>query len=301
MRISKIFFGAFASVILSCAGSRTVPEYLMETSCGERSLLWKASKNGVPDLWLLGSVHLADSSFYPFPSVIDSALEASTLVAAELDIQQDSTAARTALAMAAKGKLPAGVRLGEVLPESLNVRVDSLTRAWNIPREIFETFRPWMVAVSLSAVAIERSGLSADYGIDQEILLRAEDLGKKIFSIETPESQIDVFAGESDSLGIEYLASTLDEISEADSLVRGIATAWKCGNVPRLRALLDSDSDVYEEGLYVRRNVRMAAVADSLAQAHERAFIVIGAAHLVGSGENVLVLLEKMGYQIERR
>lgn len=301
MRISKIFFGAFACVILSCAGSRTVPEYLTETSCGERSLLWKASKNGVPDFWLLGSVHLADSSFYPFVPVVDSALEASTLVAAELDIQQDSTAARTALAMAAKGKLPAGVRLGEVLPESLNVRVDSLTRAWNIPREIFELFRPWMVAVSLSAVAIERSGLSADYGIDQEILLRAEDLGKKIFSIETPESQIDVFAGESDSLGIEYLASTLDEISEADSLVRGIATAWKCGNVPRLRALLDSDSDAYEEGLYVRRNVRMAAVADSLAQAHERAFIVIGAAHLVGSGENVLVLLEKMGYQIERR
>lgn len=280
-----------------------MPGYLADTACGEKNLFWKASKNGAPDIWLLGSIHLADSSFYPLASVIDSALEASTLVAAELEIQQDSTAARAAAAMAAKGKLPDGVQLKDVIPESLSVRIDSLTLAWDIPGEILATFRPWMVALSLSAVAIERSGLSGEFGIDREILLRAEDLQKKIFSIETPEDQIDVFAENEDSLGVGYLESTLAEISHADSLVRGIAAAWKCGNSLRMRELLakDNSDDAYEEDLYVRRNARMAASVDSLSQAGERAFVVIGAAHLVGDGENVLVLLEKMGYRIERR
>lgn len=254
-------------------------------------------------MWLLGSIHLADSSFYPFAPVIDSAFDASTLVAAELDINKSETVQKTGMLMAEKGALPAGTFLKDVLPDSLLNRVDSLLAAWKIPKEIMAPFRPWMVALSLSALAIERSGLSGDFGIDQEILARAEDLGKKIFALETPEEQIGIFSNAEDSLGIEYLQSTLNEILEADSFVRDMATAWKTGDVEKMRRLLDSDSSesAYEEELYVKRNLRMAESIDSLATAGEKAFIVVGCAHLVGSGDNVLRLLEKKGYRIRQR
>ena len=254
-------------------------------------------------MWLLGSIHLADSSFYPLPAILDSALDASTLVAAELDINKSETVQKTGMLMAEKGALPAGTFLKDVLPDSLLNRVDSLLAAWKIPKEIMAPFRPWMVALSLSALAIERSGLSGDFGIDQEILARAEDLGKKIFALETPEEQIGIFSNAEDSLGIEYLQSTLNEILEADSFVRDMATAWKTGDVEKMRRLLDSDSSesAYEEELYVKRNVRMAESIDSLATAGEKPFIVVGAAHLVGSGDNVLRLLEKKGYRIRQR
>ena len=269
----------------------------------ERHFLWMAEKSGQRTVWLLGSIHLADSSFYPLPAILDSALDASTLVAAELDINKSETVQKTGMLMAEKGALPAGTFLKDVLPDSLLNRVDSLLAAWKIPKEIMAPFRPWMVALSLSALAIERSGLSGDFGIDQEILARAEDLGKKIFALETPEEQIGIFSNAEDSLGIEYLQSTLNEILKADSFVRDMATAWKTGDVEKMRRLLDSDSSesAYEEELYVKRNVRMANAIDSLAALGEEPFIVVGCAHLVGSGDNVLRLLEKKGYRIRQR
>ena len=297
--------GFFCAQCVGCAGNRSEEsaEPLKSPVYGEKHLLWKAEKSGAPAVWLLGSIHLADSSFYPLPAILDSALDASTLVAAELDINKSETVQKTGMLMAEKGALPAGTFLKDVLPDSLLNRVDSLLAAWKIPKEIMAPFRPWMVALSLSALAIERSGLSGDFGIDQEILARAEDLGKKIFALETPEEQIGIFSNAEDSLGIEYLQSTLNEILEADSFVRDMATAWKTGDVEKMRRLLDSDSSesAYEEELYVKRNVRMAESIDSLATAGEKAFIVVGAAHLVGSGDNVLRLLEKKGYRIRQR
>lgn len=297
--------GFFCAQCVGCAGNRSEEsaEPLKSPVCGEKHLLWKAEKSGAPAVWLLGSIHLADSSFYPLPAILDSALDASTLVAAELDINKSETVQKTGMLMAEKGALPAGTFLKDVLPDSLLNRVDSLLAAWKIPKEIMAPFRPWMVALSLSALAIERSGLSGDFGIDQEILARAEDLGKKIFALETPEEQIGIFSNAEDSLGIEYLQSTLNEILEADSFVRDMATAWKTGDVEKMRRLLDSDSSesAYEEELYVKRNVRMAESIDSLATAGEKAFIVVGCAHLVGSGDNVLRLLEKKGYRIRQR
>ena len=297
--------GFFCAQCVGCAGNRSEEsaEPLKSPVYGEKHLLWKAEKSGAPAVWLLGSIHLADSSFYPLPAILDSALDASTLVAAELDINKSETVQKTGMLMAEKGALPAGTFLKDVLPDSLLNRVDSLLAAWKIPKEIMAPFRPWMVALSLSALAIERSGLSGDFGIDQEILARAEDLGKKIFALETPEEQIGIFSNAEDSLGIEYLQSTLNEILEADSFVRDMATAWKTGDVEKMRRLLDSDSSesAYEEALYTKRNLRMAESIDSLATAGEKAFIVVGAAHLVGSGDNVLRLLEKKGYRIRQR
>ena len=297
--------GFFCAQCVGCAGNRSEEsaEPLKSPVYGEKHLLWKAEKSGAPAVWLLGSIHLADSSFYPLPAILDSALDASTLVAAELDINKSETVQKTGMLMAEKGALPAGTFLKDVLPDSLLNRVDSLLAAWKIPKEIMAPFRLWMVALSLSALAIERSGLSGDFGIDQEILARAEDLGKKIFALETPEEQIGIFSNAEDSLGIEYLQSTLNEILEADSFVRDMATAWKTGDVEKMRRLLDSDSSesAYEEELYVKRNVRMANAIDSLAALGEEPFIVVGCAHLVGSGDNVLRLLEKKGYRIRQR
>lgn len=288
----------------ACAGSgkhEAFSSYLQGSPCGERHLLWKASKEKQPDIWLFGSIHVADSSFYPFAPVVDSALDASSLVAAELDIHADSTLALTERLVREKGTLPENVRLRDVLPDSLNRQIDSLARSWEFSANLLESFRPWLVVFSLSAMAFERMGLSGEFGIDREILLRAEDQGKEIFALETPDSQIGIFADTGDSLGVEYLENTLREIQMADSMLAGVMNAWKCGDAQGIRKYVDSDAsgDALEEEIGTKRNIRMAKSADSLSAAGQKVFLVVGSAHLVGSGANILNLLEEKGYRIE--
>lgn len=293
-----------ALALWHCAGTALNGEAdgLRTLACGEGHFLWKAEKSGAEAVWLLGSIHLADSSFYPLAPVIDSAFEASTVLAAELDLNEEGTVKKTASLMASEGVLPEGLGLEEVLPEAVFRRLDSASAALGVPVEIFGRFRPWMVALSLSALAVERAGLSGEFGIDVELLARARDLGMKIFPIETPEEQVDIFADGDDSLGVEYLERTLDELSLADSLIPAFAAAWKCGDVRAFRELLGEESSegVYGERMYADRNAKMARSADSLARSGERVFVVVGAAHLVLQGESVLDRLSALGYRVSR-
>lgn len=297
-------FGLSLCALFACAHTGRTdaePSYLATRSCGERHLLWKAEKDGLPEIWLLGSIHLADSSFYPLSEMVDSALDRASLVAAELDIRAESTVAQTETLVRERGMLPENVRLRQVLPDSLYRQIDSLARAWNFPVALLENFRPWMVAFSLSALAFERMGLSDEYGIDREILFRAEDRGMEIFALETPQGQIGIFSDAGDSSGVSYLKNTLDEIRSADSVISAIQKAWKCGDASALRKILSAEpsEDALEEKLYTERNVQMAKSLDSLSLAGKSVFAVVGSAHLVGAGENVLSLLEKKGYRIE--
>lgn len=289
--------------LVACAGTRleTDEAYFKDAACGEKLFLWKAEKEDRV-IWLLGSIHLADSSFYPLPSIIDSAFEESTVLAAELDINKEETKEDAQTLFIKKGMMPMGTSLSSVLPPELFSAVDSVARTFGIPMQTLENFRPWMVALSLSAVAMERSGLSGSFGIDLEMLAWAEDRKKKIYPIETPQEQVDVFAGDGDSLGVEYLKRTLDEIASADSLIPAIANAWKCGDVGKLRTLLDegNSEDVYEKKIYTDRNEKMAHSVDSLSVAGEKVFVVVGAAHLVRRNDNVLHRLENLGYRISR-
>ncbi len=100
---------------------------------------------------------------------------------------------------------------------------------------------------------------------------------------------------------MEYLENTLWEIQMADSMLAGVTKAWKCGDVPGLRKFLDADvsDDALEEEIGAKRNVRMAQSVDSLSAAGQKVFLVVGSAHLVGAGVNILNLLEGKGYRIE--
>ncbi|MCK9181716.1 MAG: TraB/GumN family protein [Fibrobacteraceae bacterium] len=297
MKIKFLLLAAFL-VFVSCAGVQIEKDY----PCGEKHFFWKAEKRGQQPIWLLGSIHLADSSFYPLPDVIENAFEWADVVVAELDVNAESTDMETADLVLKEGKLPSGKSLENVVPKVTYLLLDSLANVWNVPMGAFTTFRPWMVAMQISAIAVERSGFSSEWGIDAELLARASDEKKKIFPLETPAEQIHIFSKSEDSLGIEYLKNTLDEVVAADSFVHEMGSAWKCGNLKTMRALLASDSSEapFEDAIYTKRNSRMANSIDSLALAGNKIFVVIGAAHLLGEGDNVVRLLAKRGYKIER-
>lgn len=279
-----------------------------------RHFLWKVSDND-SHVWILGSIHFADSSFYPLSPYINAAFDESEELAVEINIADDSVAASVTANSLEKGLLPQGRRLNEVLPVALWNSLDSLCTVWNFPSTALMNMRPWLAAMTLSSIAIQRSGIDPAYGIDAVLLDSAALRGMPIVGLETAEEQVGALAdtSEGDTLGIYYLENTLKEISNLDSMVSQMSRAWKTGDdslmVQVLRSeksnpeatardsLMEAESD---RRVYKERNEKMAVGIAQFLTENRKVFVVVGTAHLVLDQDNVIELLRRRGLKVER-
>lgn len=296
--------------LVSCAGNKNASCDLEASTV--KHFLWKVSDED-SFVWILGSVHFADSTFYPLDSVIETAFVRAEELAVEINISDDSVSSEISMQSMKQGMLPEGMYLQDVLPFEVWTKFDSICTSWKIPSSVFRFFKPWLAATSLSAVAIERMGINPALGVDAVLLDRASMEGKVIVGLETADEQVNAVAdtSDSDSAGIYYLKSTLREISELDSMVAKIILAWKTGDENLLRRVMNDEDENrnsseeeimnrLEEKVYTNRNVKMANSIAQFLTENRNVFVVIGAAHLALEKCNVIDLLRTRGFKIER-
>ncbi len=319
---SKVSFVLFIGSALFLSACSNVPE---QNFGDGKTFLWKvADKNS--HVWILGSIHYADSSFYPLPRVIENAFSRSAALAVEMNINDEQTIEENEKEIEKKAYLPKGQTLKSVLPDSVWNVFDSVCQSFHLSPALFQTYRPWMAATALSAVAIMKSGLNPEAGIDVHFLDKATELGKEIIALETPAEQISALTETSnknaddsitsdDSLsiqeGIYYLHQTLIEIQMLDSMIMGVAHAWKTGNIQDLQKQLrlenvseETEKNLFETNmekrLFTDRNKKMFSQIENFLKDDREVFIVIGAAHLIYGKESVLSLLRAHGFSLER-
>lgn len=302
-----------AFCLVACSGTKNAREMgVVGDSLEQKHFLWKVSDEN-SSVWVLGSLHLADSTLYPLAPVIDSAFTHADELAVELNMNDDEVVKEVGDQSARRGELAEGT-LRDLLPENMWNFIDSLCTSWNISATMFEKMRPWYVATTLSSYAFMQTGLSADYGVDYVLMDRAAMEGKAIVSLETAEEQINALADttESDSAGIYYLKTTLREISELDSMVVNLLRAWKTGNDALLRRLMKEDDEddslsqdskfkeAHEQRVFVNRNSKMAESIAAFLREDRNVFVVVGVAHLALEKDNVIDALRNRGLRVER-
>ena len=294
--------------LVACSGSRNKANVLPET----KHFLWKVSDEN-SSVWVLGSIHLADSTLYPLAPVIDSAFTHADELAVEINLSDDEVVKDVGEQSARRGELAEGT-LRDLLPEDMWNTVDSLCSSWNVPVAMIEKMRPWLAATTLSSYAFMQKGLNTDYGVDFVLLDRAAMEGKAIVGLETAEEQITALADttESDSSGIYYLKTTLREISEIDSMVVNLMRAWKTGDDALLRRLMKEDEEEdslsqdskfkegHEQRVFVNRNAKMADSIATFLREDRNVFVVVGVAHLALERNNVIDALRNRGLKVER-
>lgn len=307
-----LFYVCCAISLVACSGSRNKADVLPET----KHFLWKVSDEN-SSVWVLGSLHLADSTLYPLAPVIDSAFTHADELAVEINLNDDEVVKEVGEQSARRGELAEGT-LRDLLPEDMWNTVDSLCTSWNVPVTMFEKMRPWLAATTLSSYAFMQTGLNSEYGVDFVLLDRAAMEGKAIVGLETAEEQITALADttESDSAGVYYLKTTLREISEIDSMVVNLMRAWKTGDDEMLRRLLNSEDDEgenedslsqdgkfkeeHEQRIFVNRNAKMADSIATFLREDRNVFVVVGVAHLALEKDNVIDALRNRGLKVER-
>lgn len=301
---------SFITILVACSESST-PSAPSE-SWGEKHFLWKVSDEN-SSVWLLGSIHIADASFYPLPSVIDSAFATASELAVELNTSDERVMNDLQWQVKVRGEL-AGEKLRDVLPAELWNSLDSVCKSWGLPISAFETKRPWVVASTISTYAYMMAGMKTEYGIDNVFIKNANASGKPIISLETVEEQIDALAGYSysDSAGICFLKSTMRELPKARTMMRDLVHAWKSGDDELLNLLLSEDNkedytpselqfmEELTQHILVDRNANMADSVASFLRDDRNVFVVVGTAHLAFEKNNVIENLRNRGYIIER-
>ena len=294
--------------LVACSGSRNKADVLPET----KHFLWKVSDEN-SSVWVLGSIHLADSTLYPLAPVIDSAFTHADELAVEINLNDEEVVKEVGEQSSRRGELAEGT-LRDLLPEDMWNTVDSLCSSWNVPVAMIEKMRPWLAATTLSSYAFMQTGLNTDYGVDFVLLDRAAMEGKAIVGLETAEEQITALADttESDSSGIYYLKTTLREISEIDSMVVNLMRAWKTGDDALLRRLMKEDEEEdslsqdskfkegHEQRVFVNRNAKMADSIATFLREDRNVFVVVGVAHLALERNNVIDALRNRGLKVER-
>jgi uncharacterized protein YbaP (TraB family) len=265
-----------------------------------RDFAWKVTgKAGV--LYLVGSVHLLTKDFYPLSPALDQAFARSDVLVEEVDLEE-LTSPQAQLTMLARSMLPAGQSLDTVVSRETFARVSKRVEEIGLPIEPLKRFKPWALALTLASLEWQKAGFDAELGLDRHFYDRARKDGMAVQGLETAEYQISRFDGIAMPQQERMLIDTLSELDTEMANITSLTRSWKAGDADAVERVvlqeLKRDPAMYQR-LLVERNKNWMPKIEALAARAGSAFIVVGAAHLVGP-DGLLAMLRARGYRIEQ-
>ncbi|MEE8543663.1 MAG: TraB/GumN family protein [Gammaproteobacteria bacterium] len=253
------------------------------------------------ELWLLGSIHYLRERDYPLPPRVEELYQLADTLVMELDLDDlDLLAAQESFMEA--GILPASGTLRAVLDPEVYELTEARAADLGLPLMLLERLEPWLVALTLLDLGMNRLGYQASQGLEQYLVRRSLTDGKEILGLETLGDQIGIFDSLSWADQEALLLQTLTDLQAAEAEMTTLLDAWRDGNLDELAAELTADFDELPElqtALVSSRNRRWAAKLEELLQGSGRYLVVVGALHLVGE-DSVIELLSARGFDVAR-
>ncbi len=249
-------------------------------------------------VYLLGSVHLLREQDYPLPSRIDSVYEDAEKLMMELDLDDLDEAQAQAL-VSELGAISNGATLSDLLGESNYSRASALAAEINIPLQMLATVEPWLAAITIEQLMLQRIGFNPAFGIESYFVQKAGQDGKDINGLEDLAEQLgllDALSAEAQSL---LLLQTLTDAGDIAATMDGLIRAWRHGDVAYLEANMLADMQAYPElyeAIVVGRNRNWVESIEALLDDEDDYLIVVGALHLVGK-DGVPAMLAQRGHR----
>jgi uncharacterized protein YbaP (TraB family) len=288
----------FRAVLAACAAAVAASVLSAHPVAQTHTFAWKASK-GPGAVYLVGSVHMLTTDFYPLPPSLDAGFNDSDLLVEEADLGE-MLSPNMQFSMLSRGMLPAGQSLDKVISPATLALLGKHTSGLGMPIDALKQFKPWMLAMTIEAMEWQKAGFDAELGLDKHFFDRAQTENKSVQGLETTDFQISLFDGMTLEQQDRFLAETLKGVATETASVTKLAAAWKVGDLPSIERLVLADVKddplVYDR-LLVARNRTWLPKIEALFLRPRHAFVVVGAAHLVGP-DGLLAMLKAKGYQL---
>jgi uncharacterized protein YbaP (TraB family) len=287
--------------------NRTAALFVLLATCviaphaaAAKSFMWKASK-GQGAVYLVGSVHALSQDFYPLAPALEDGFKDSDLLVEEVDLAQmmDPSAQ---MQIMTRGLLKPDQSLDKILSPSTMALVNKAGSDLGPAMEVLKKFKPWMLAIALQGLELQKAGFDPQLGLDKHFYDEAQAGGKSVQGLETVDYQLSRFDEMTNEQQDHMLAETIKELETEIASVTTLAGAWRTGDAPQVERIvlkdLKSDAQMYQR-LLVDRNRNWMPQIEALFARPGRTFVVVGAAHLVGP-DGLLQMLRTKGYTIEQ-
>ncbi|MDT8282334.1 MAG: TraB/GumN family protein [Gammaproteobacteria bacterium] len=272
----------------------------------DKAFFWQVSSDKTT-VYLMGSIHFADNSFYPLRSEIEDAYNRSKFLVVELDIGKVDPVTYNQL-IAQKGTYTDGKTIEDVISDETLLQLRQELRDLHIAYDAVKNYKPGMLVLTLSAAQVMQMGFEPELGIDMHFLAKAAQTDKQVIELETLEQQINLFLNIPD--GELLLKESLYSLDESQSLMTDMVRFWKQGDEVAMNELLFEDAlndypafaGIYDP-LFYDRNQQMALKIEQMlkhkTEAETYYFVVVGSGHLIGD-RGVVRKLEEKGYKVKR-
>lgn len=290
--LSPLGRACVVALALCCAGARAAEA---------KTFAWKATGKSGGVVYLVGSIHVLTSDFYPLNPALEAAFKDSDLVVEEVDMGEmlDPSAQ---LRILSRGMLPGDQSLDKVISPATMELVRKITGDLGPAGQPLMRFKPWMLAIALQGLELQKAGYNPELGLDKHFYDQAKASGKAVQGLETADYQISVFDGMTMEQQDRLLAQTLKELETELASVGKLAEAWKAGDAPTVERIVQSElkaEPMMYQRLLVDRNKAWLPKIEALFSRPGRALVVVGAAHLVGP-DGVVAMLKAKGYTVEQ-
>ncbi|MBE9560694.1 MAG: TraB/GumN family protein [Proteobacteria bacterium] len=271
----------------------------------DKAFFWQVSSDKAT-VYLLGSIHFADKSFYPIRKEIEEGYKNSDALVVELDITKIDHNVYNRL-LVEKGIYKDGSTIKDVISEDTWQQLDQRLRQLNISYDDIKNYKPGILVLTLTSMQVMQMGFNPELGIDAYFLNKASsaDTAKKIIELETLNQQVSLFLDIPD--GNLLLKESLYSLDESEAMMADLVRYWKAGDEGKMNKLLFEDalsdnpafSAIYDSLIY-ERNSQMSLKIDAMLKQQGSYFVVVGSGHLIGD-RGIVGLLKEKGYEVERR
>lgn len=279
----------------------SIPAY----ASNDKAFFWEVKtkdERSSAKVYLLGSIHFADSSFYPLRKTIEDMYDSSRFLVVEINgAEVDPQLYKKIVSDKGEYKGDDGIE-NHITPETLSSLKKQLKR-FNIPMSAVRKSKPGVLVTMLSMVQVIKMGYTPGLGIDQHFLNKDKD--KSVIELESLEQQLDLLISLGD--GDLLLRETLNSMEKSSEFIDSLMSAWKEGDESAMAELLfvealreyPSFSLVYDK-LFYERNIRMTDKIKRFLKGDDTYFVIVGAGHLVGE-KGIVNLLRNDRYVATRR
>jgi uncharacterized protein YbaP (TraB family) len=295
---------AMLLALAACAAPRELRPSASRAST-PKAFLWEVTRPDAPDrpLYLTGSIHAGRPEQFKFPPAFERAIARAEALVVEVDPSKVELAEIQQLSLQLGLYRPPETSLSAHLDEKTRALLPSALERIGLTPEAVEGLRPWMLAVTVSVIELQRAGYDAKAGIDALLLARFS-APKEVVELETAAAQVRLLAGLPERIQVLMLQDALHSGATAAISLAQIAAAWEGGNPDALASTMfarasDPELAPMYQAVFYDRNRAMTDKLAALAGAPKVHLAVVGAGHLVGE-HGILAVLAARGLRVRQ-